>query len=180
MNNDRIHFSDLLKQLRKQKGLTQRELGAKILRNTGYISRLEVCNQRPSADDIELLSKIFGVNLTAYLPTNSLDESEGEGAVRKAPAITLSQDKVKGFPTAVWMWKHTHQHSEADVLKDLHKKLNRLRGSYADRASVCYITWGPGVKESVVSFLKELHYTVDDIEAESKLTIVWKQKQPSR
>lgn len=53
----------LIKKLRKEAGLTQKELGQKINRNKGVVSRYESNYQTPSFETLRELATIFNVSM---------------------------------------------------------------------------------------------------------------------
>lgn len=59
-------FSIRLKELREDRGLSQRQLSEQVKLNQANISRWEKGTQKPTSDCIILLAKFFGVT-TDYL-----------------------------------------------------------------------------------------------------------------
>lgn len=110
-------FGQALKQLRRSKGLSQRELADRVGVDFSYISKIE--NDRmppPAADTIERICEVLDVSpdellaMTGKVPSSIKEalgtSSAAQGFMRQASEMGLSEDE----------WKQ------------LKKKLKQLRG----------------------------------------------------
>ena len=77
-----MNFPDKLKELRKEKGLTQEELASKIFVSRSLIARYENGSVMPSKENLEKLSLFFDLRLSDFI-----DNEEIVG-------LTLSQNKT--------------------------------------------------------------------------------------
>ncbi len=77
-----MNFPDKLKELRKEKGLTQEELASKLFVSRSLIARYENGSVMPSKENLEKLSLFFNLRLSDFI-----DEEDIVG-------LTLSQNKT--------------------------------------------------------------------------------------
>lgn len=68
------YLGSKIKELRKRKGLSLRELGEEINMNYSHLSRLENGQKIPSLETIELLADYFGVKASHFLDEAESDE----------------------------------------------------------------------------------------------------------
>lgn len=73
-------FPERLKALRHQKGLTQRQLAAKVSMAPGTIANYELGNRKPSYEDLGRLANFFGVSV-AYLLGETDDPRRPEDVI---------------------------------------------------------------------------------------------------
>lgn len=69
-----MKFSDKLKELRKEKGLTQEELAKEISASRSLIARYENGSATPTKENLELISKYFGVKTSNLIEQNEIIE----------------------------------------------------------------------------------------------------------
>jgi transcriptional regulator with XRE-family HTH domain len=78
-----LAFGDKLQQLRKNKGWSQEQLGAKLGAHQKHISRYENNVCKPSADTLRKLSEIFEVTVDYLLAEEPEGDSSGAGIKNK-------------------------------------------------------------------------------------------------
>ena len=94
----------LIKKLRNEAGLTQKELGQKINRNKGIVSRYESNYQTPSFETMRELAAIFNVSMdylagfdkTGTIQTFGLTDDQKE--IIKETAEMLRLQNMKKLP----------------------------------------------------------------------------------
>ena len=89
-----MEFHETLQELRKQKGLTQQELAAKLYVSRTAVSKWESGRGYPSIDSLKALASCFGVTVDALLSGEEL-LSAAEEEVRKTK--TQLRDLVFGL-----------------------------------------------------------------------------------
>lgn len=72
-----------IRALRKARGLTLTDLAEPVGRSVGWMSQVERDLSRPSIDELRLLAKVLGVNLSLFFGQAAADESELGRIVRK-------------------------------------------------------------------------------------------------
>ena len=88
---DTIKIGNFLKELRKQKGLTQEQLGEKIGVTNKTVSRWETGNYLPPIECLKLLSDIYQVSINEILAGRNLDDNEYKDASEDNITITLKE-----------------------------------------------------------------------------------------
>jgi transcriptional regulator with XRE-family HTH domain len=109
-------FGNILKELRKSKGISQRDLADKIGVDFSYISKVE--NDRlppPAADTIVRICKVLNV------PTEVLLAESGKVSSNITELIGSSQEAIK------FMLEASDMNLTNDEWKNLTYKLKRLR-----------------------------------------------------
>ena len=108
---DQIKTGKFIVKLRKQSGLTQEALGAKIGVTNKTVSRWENGNYMPDIDMLQLLSKEFDVSINELLAGEKITDEdfrkkadENIVAVSKASAFTL-QERTAYFKRK---WRKEH------------------------------------------------------------------------
>lgn len=79
-------FSDLLKSIRKEVGISQGELAKLLDVSTVLISKLESCEREPSKQFIKILATKLGVNpfsLTPFLAGDSIESFDSLSVIEK-------------------------------------------------------------------------------------------------
>lgn len=100
-------FGEQLRKLRKQKDLTQQELGDKIGTRRQIIANWEVGNSEPSLGDLVTLSHFFGVTIDFLIKGNDeKDETarlKAENEKLKAKVLEFVLGKYRGvfIPSAL-------------------------------------------------------------------------------
>ena len=84
---DTVKTGKFLKELRKEKGLTQEELGEKVGVTNKTVSRWENGYYMPPVECLELLSDIYGVSINEMISGQKLSENEFADA---------AEDNLKG------------------------------------------------------------------------------------
>ena len=91
-NIDKVEFGSFLSELRKEKGLTQKELAERLLVSAKAISKWETGANMPDVSLLIPLADILGVTVTELLQCEKnkkegLDPQDVEKLVKKAIAL---------------------------------------------------------------------------------------------
>ena len=70
------NYGQLIAKLRKQKGLTQEQLGKKLNVSYQAVSKWENNQSEPSLETIEKLADVFGITISQFFETANMDEGE--------------------------------------------------------------------------------------------------------
>ncbi len=90
-----MEFSTILKELRQEKGLTQRQLAQECNLSPQCISALEKGINSPTAITLTNLSKFFNVSISELLGENfSLEEISAGASATKKISITPIEDEM--------------------------------------------------------------------------------------
>lgn len=94
---DTVKMGQFLKELRKENGLTQEQLGAKIGVTNKTISRWENGNYIPPIECLSMLSDIYGISINEIVAGQKLDITEFVGAAddNLKGALELSEQSYK-------------------------------------------------------------------------------------
>lgn len=109
---DLIQTGKFIAELRKEKGLTQEQLGEKVGVTNKTVSRWETGNYLPPADMLLILSELFGVSINELLSGKRLTENEYKQAAEKNLQQTIKassfslKDKID-FYKRKWLKEHT-------------------------------------------------------------------------
>mgnify|MGYP001070676323 CR=1 FL=1 len=86
---DQIKIGKFIAALRKDKGLTQEQLGEKLGVTNKTISRWENGNYMPDVEMLSLLSKEFGVSINELISGERLWAEDFKRITKKPPTATL-------------------------------------------------------------------------------------------
>ena len=108
---DLVQVGKFISELRKEKGMTQEELGQKVGVTNKTVSRWETGTYLPSADVLLILSEIFHITINELLSGKRLTESEYIDAAEKnlTQAIKQSSFTLKErieFFKKKWLKEH--------------------------------------------------------------------------
>lgn len=94
---DTIKIGKFLKNLRKEKGITQEQLGEKIGVTNKTISRWETGNYMPPVECLTLLSDIYGVSINEIISGQRLSRDEFTDAAEEnlSNALEISEGAYK-------------------------------------------------------------------------------------
>lgn len=70
------NYGQLIAKLRKQKGLTQEQLGKKLNVSYQAVSKWENNQSEPSLETIEKLADVFGITISQFFEMANMDEGE--------------------------------------------------------------------------------------------------------
>jgi transcriptional regulator with XRE-family HTH domain len=70
------HLGDRLARLRRSRGLSQKELAARLGLKVSHLSKVEVGSIRPRADFVPRLSEVFGVSVDYLITGRSFDQRD--------------------------------------------------------------------------------------------------------
>lgn len=103
-----IEIANRLVQLRKQHGLSQEELAARLGLSRQAVSKWERAEASPDTDNLILLSRIYGVSIDELLRTEDpIPEPEPEKGVKAAingkPVRLHARDGSAPVPSCRWM-----------------------------------------------------------------------------
>lgn len=109
-----MEFKDIVRQLRKERGLTQQELADKIgLTTKVTISQYETGKRKPSFEMIEALADVFHVDMNYLLGfTEKIQKPAGDEtdpAVNKYLGVTLEEIEL------VEAWRHADEQTKRIV-----------------------------------------------------------------
>ena len=108
---DQIKIGKFIAALRKEKGLTQEQLGEKLGVTNKTVSRWENGNYMPDVEMLSLLSKEFGVSMNELISGERLTAEEFQKAADKNLAAALDnsaftlKEKIAFFKKK---WLHEH------------------------------------------------------------------------
>ncbi|MGN0613012.1 MAG: helix-turn-helix domain-containing protein [Porcipelethomonas sp.] len=109
---DLIQTGKFIATLRKEKGLTQEQLGEKVGVTNKTVSRWETGTYLPPADILLAMSELFDVSINELLSGNKLTENEYKQAAEKNlrqavkdSSFTIN-DRIK-FYKKKWLQEHT-------------------------------------------------------------------------
>lgn len=94
MNNQ--DFGKFISALRKEKGLTQKELGEKLNLTDKAISRWENGKSYPDIEILESISKELDVSISELIACKKIENSE-EAEIETAKAIIIQSNRAKKF-----------------------------------------------------------------------------------
>ena len=118
-------FSDTLARLRRERGLTQAELAARLGISKSAVSMYERGNREPELDLLEKMADVFGVSVNALL-----GRAEDE-LVNADPALTEYLEQLRDRPELRMLFSLTKNATKEDVEAAV-KIIEALRGPHAD------------------------------------------------
>jgi len=118
-------FRDMLARLRRERGMTQAELAARLGVSKSSISMYERGNREPELDLLERMADLFGVSVNAML-----GRSEPE-LVNSDPALTEYLEQLRDRPELRMLFSVTKNATKKDVEAAV-KIIEALRGTNAD------------------------------------------------
>lgn len=111
----------ILKTLREKKGLSQKELGEKISRDKGIISRYENNLQTPSFETMRDFSNIFKV---------SMDYLAGFQASDNVSTFSLTDEQSKIVRDLVELFRSQNNLSREKLSSEQYEMLGRITASF--------------------------------------------------
>lgn len=111
---DLLKTGKFIAELRKEKGLTQEQLGEKVGVTNKTVSRWETGNYLPSVEVLLILSELFGVSINELLSGNRLTEDEYKQAAEENLQQTIKagsfllKDKIE-FYKRKWLKEQKYQ-----------------------------------------------------------------------
>lgn len=90
-------FGKKLKQLRKQRGMSQEQLAAQIMVSRQAISKWETGESMPDTDNILQLSELFGVSIDYLLKNNANEETDSKLSKKGASTRISIISKIKPY-----------------------------------------------------------------------------------
>jgi transcriptional regulator with XRE-family HTH domain len=97
MENERI-FSERIKKLRKEKGLTQEELGSVLGRTKYNISNYELGRRQPDNDTLRALAKFFDVSVDYLLGESNVRHQHDVLAFHTTGDLTEEEwEEIKNY-----------------------------------------------------------------------------------
>ena len=118
-------FSETLSRLRRERGLTQAELGARLGISKSAVSMYECGNREPELDLLEKMADVFGVSVNALL-----GRAEDE-LVNADPELTEYLEQLRDRPELRMLFSLTKNATKEDVEAAV-KIIEALRGPHAD------------------------------------------------
>lgn len=118
-------FCDTLARLRRERGLTQAELAARLGISKSAVSMYERGNREPELDLLEKMADVFGVSVNALL-----GRAEDE-LVNADPALTEYLEQLRDRPELRMLFSLTKNATKEDVEAAV-KIIEALRGPHAD------------------------------------------------
>ena len=91
-----LKIRELRNEFNSGAGLSQEALGKKIGVNANTISRWETGSYKPSVDDLEKLSRFFGVSILKFFPNEQESSSESIKSLLKAVS-DLDPEDIDGL-----------------------------------------------------------------------------------
>lgn len=114
------YISHKIRELRNEfnsgAGLSQEALGKEIGVNANTISRWETGSYKPSVDDLEKLSRFFGVSILKFFPNEQESNSESIKSLLRA-ASDLSPEDIDELTSYANFRKARKLHLEAKNAK---------------------------------------------------------------
>lgn len=94
MNN--LTFGERLKNLRKEKGLTQEALARILFTNKSCLSRYENSSQVPELEMLKKYSKFFDVSIDYMLCNSNIKQTQGDNFfIKKLESLNELDNKIK-------------------------------------------------------------------------------------
>ena len=118
-------FSNMLSSLRKQKGLTQAELAARLGISKSAVSMYERGNREPEFELLQTMADFFHVSVSALLGRRE------DGLVNDDPALTEYLETLRDRPEMRMLFSVTKNATREDVEAAV-KIIEALRGRDAD------------------------------------------------
>ena len=88
------HIGQKLQEIRGQHGMTQEDLAKKINVSPNTVSRWETATYKINIEDLERLSRLFGIPIWSFLPSGIQAPTEQRQALLSATG-DLSEDDLK-------------------------------------------------------------------------------------
>ena len=98
-----MKFNEKLIQLRKEKGLSQEELGEKLNVARQTISKWELGETTPEMDKLVQISEIFDISLDNVIKDKQEVKTENNTNTQKLPGIIITILKVCGILLAIYL-----------------------------------------------------------------------------
>ncbi|MFG6273942.1 helix-turn-helix domain-containing protein [Megasphaera hexanoica] len=103
-----------VKELRKQRNMTQEELGKVLDIQKAAISKYENGRAEPSTDVLKKMSAFFGVSID-YLLGNSSDPSQESGGYYSDPEVAQMAEELRTDPDKRILFDATKDLSKDDI-----------------------------------------------------------------
>lgn len=91
-----MKFGNQLYELRKRKGLNQKEASQRLGVSPGYLSRVENNKEKPSLELIQKASLFYGLNPSYFLESERADVAEVLPG-KTLDGITLTHQEIRGM-----------------------------------------------------------------------------------
>ena len=98
-----MKFNEKIIQLRKEKGLSQEELGEKLNVARQTISKWELGETTPEMDKLVQLSEIFNISLDSLIKDKEEIKTENNTNTQKLAGIIITILKVIGILLAIYL-----------------------------------------------------------------------------
>lgn len=98
-----MKFNEKLIQLRKEKGLSQEELGEKLNVARQTISKWELGETTPEMDKLVQISEIFDISLDSLIKDKQEVKTENNTNTQKLAGIIITILKVCGILLAIYL-----------------------------------------------------------------------------
>lgn len=98
-----MKFNEKIIQLRKEKGLSQEELGEKLNVARQTISKWELGETTPEMDKLVQLSEIFNISLDSLIKDKEEIKTENNTNTQKLAGIIITILKVCGILLAIYL-----------------------------------------------------------------------------
>ena len=102
-------FSETLSRLRRERGLTQAELGARLGISKSAVSMYECGNREPELDLLRAMADLFGVSVSAMLGRREPDLVNGD------PELTDYLEQLRDRPELRMLFSLTKNATKQDV-----------------------------------------------------------------
>ena len=107
-------FADILKELRRSKGLSQKQLAQKIYISPSAVSQYETGHTKPSRENLEQIARFFDVSTDYLLGTSPIADLEEKMNQDYCPGMTVSK-----FVDKCMSVKGKHRKTLLDVVEAL-------------------------------------------------------------
>ncbi len=118
-------FSETLARLRRERGLTQAELAARLGISKSAVSMYERGNREPELELLEAMADVFGVSVSALLGRTE------PALLNDDPELTRYLEQLRDRPELRMLFSVTKNATKQDVEAAV-KIIEALRGPHAD------------------------------------------------
>ncbi len=118
-------FSETLARLRRERGLTQAELAARLGISKSAVSMYERGNREPELELLEAMADVFGVSVSALLGRTE------PALLNDDPELTGYLEQLRDRPELRMLFSVTKNATKQDVEAAV-KIIEALRGPHAD------------------------------------------------
>ena len=99
MNRAGVSYGDMIRQCRREKGLSQEELGSLVRVGKNAVGAWEAGRSRPDLSSVPVICEALGISVPAFFGIG-----ETAGSEEAAPGDRTANDTFRAFPTGLSGW----------------------------------------------------------------------------